>query len=386
MKFANRVTLLPPYVFATMAQRIAARRATGDHVINFGMGDPDIPMPDFLIDALCQAAHDPATHRYPSYFGLPALREAISAWYQRRFAVTLDPITEVLPLIGSKEGIANIALAFCDPGEIALVPDPGYPVYRYGAIMADGQVYPVPLRADRGWLPDLESLSQEVREQANLLWLNYPNNPTGATADLAFFAEVVTFARRYDIIICHDNPYSEICYDGYRPPSILQVPGARDVAVEFNSLSKTYNMAGMRVGMVVGNAQVIEALSRIKSNIDSGLPTMLQQTGVAALTGDQDWIQERNLIYQRRRDLLCQALSAAGIQAPPPRASLYIWGAVPAGMTSAAFANHLFEHQAIVVTPGTSFGAGGEGYFRMSVTVPDNEVTLAAERLAQLRF
>jgi LL-diaminopimelate aminotransferase len=369
-----------------MAQRIAARRAKGDHVINFGMGDPDIPMPDFLVEDLCRAAHDPATHRYPSYFGLPALREAITDWYRRRFDVTLDSGTEVLPLIGSKEGIANIALAFCDPGEIALVPDPGYPVYRYGAIMADGQVFPVPLRAERGWLPDLESIPQEIREQANLLWLNYPNNPTGATADLDFFAEVIAFARRYDIIVCHDNPYSEIGYDGYRAPSILQVPEAREVAVEFNSLSKTYNMAGVRVGMVVGNAQVIEALSRIKSNIDSGLPTMLQQTAITALTGDQSWTVERNRIYQRRRDLLCRALCAAGIQAPPPRASLYIWGAVPEGMTSAAFANHLFDQQAVVVTPGTSFGACGEGYFRMSVTVPDSDVEMAAERLAALRF
>lgn len=386
MKFANRISQLPPYVFATMAQRIAARRAQGDHVINFGMGDPDIPMPDFLIEALCDAAHDPATHRYPSYFGLPALREAITEWYRRRFDVPLDPTAEVLPLIGSKEGIANIALAFCDPGEIALVPDPGYPVYRYGAVMADGQVYPVPLRAERGWLPDLEAIPQEVREQANLLWLNYPNNPTGATADLAFFEEVVTFARRYDIIICHDNPYSEIGYDGYRAPSILQVPGAREVAVEFNSLSKTYNMAGARIGMVVGNAQVVEALSRIKSNIDSGLPTMLQRTAVTALTGDQGWIAERNRVYQRRRDLLCRALCDAGIVAPPPRASLYIWGTVPAGMTSAAFANHLFEQLAVVVTPGSSFGACGEGYFRLSVTVPDAEVEMAAERLATLRF
>ncbi len=386
MKFSNRISQLPPYIFATMAQRIADRRAKGDQVINFGMGDPDIPMPETLVDELCRAAHDPATHRYPSYFGLPALREAMADWYRRRFAVTLDPMTEVLPLIGSKEGIANIALAFCDPGEIALVPDPGYPVYHYGTILADGQVYAMPLRADRGWLPDLAAIPREICEQANLLWLNYPNNPTGALADLAFFEEVVTFARRYDIIICHDNPYSEITYDGYRPPSILQVPGARDVAVEFNSLSKTYNMAGARVGMVMGNAQAIEALSRIKSNIDSGLPTMLQQTAIAALTGDQEWIQARNCVYQRRRDLLCAALSAAGIVAPPPRASLYIWGMVPEGMTSAAFANHLFEQQALVVTPGNSFGEGGEGYFRMSVTVPDKEVAVAAERLAALRF
>jgi LL-diaminopimelate aminotransferase len=386
MKFAHRVSELPPYVFATMAGKIAARKAQGDHVINFGMGDPDLPMPDFLVDALCQAAHDPATHRYPSYFGLPALRQAIVEWYRCRFAVTLDQTTEVLPLIGSKEGIANIALAFCDPGELTLVPDPGYPVYRYGAIMADGQIYNVPLLPERGWLPDLAAIPNEICEQANLLWLNYPNNPTGAVADLDFFAEVVTFARRNDMIICHDNPYCDIGYDGYRAPSILQVAGARDVAVEFSSLSKTSNMAGARVGMVVGNPLVIEALSRIKSNIDSGLPTMLQQTAIAALTGDQTWTQERNAIYQHRRDVLCAALHEAGIDAPPPKASLYIWGRVPAGLTSQAFADRLFDEAAIVVTPGDSFGACGAGYFRLSLTVPDKDVALAADRLAALQF
>lgn len=386
MKFAQRVSELPPYVFVKMAKRIADRRARGDLVINFGMGDPDMAMPDYLIESLCQAAHDPQTHRYPSYYGLPALRQAMADWYRARFDVVLDPDAEVLPLIGSKEGIANIALAFCDPGEITLIPNPGYPVYHYGTILADGRSYEMRLRPERGWLPDLDAIPLPVREQANLMWLNYPNNPTGAVADPAFFTEVVAFAHRYDVIICHDNPYSDITYDGYCAPSILQVPGARQVAVEFNSLSKTYNMAGARVGMVVGNPQVIEALSRIKSNIDSGLPTFIQKAALTALTTDQSWILERNKIYERRRDLLCAALHAAGIAATPPRASLYIWAAVPEGMTAAAFADLLFDQQAVVVTPGTSFGDGGEGYFRLSLTVPDKEVAIAADRLAMLKF
>jgi LL-diaminopimelate aminotransferase len=386
VKFAQRISELPPYVFAKMAKRIADRRARGDLVINFGMGDPDMAMPDYLVESLCQAAHDPQTHRYPSYYGLPALRQAMADWYRARFDVVLDPDTEVLPLIGSKEGIANIALAFCDPGEITLVPDPGYPVYHYGTILADGMSYEMRLLPARGWLPDLEAIPPPVREQANLMWLNYPNNPTAGLASLDFFAEAVAFARRYDIIICHDNPYSDITYDDYHAPSILQVPGAREVAVEFNSLSKTYNMAGARVGMVVGNPQVVEALSRIKSNIDSGLPTFIQKAALTALTGEQSWILERNMVYQRRRDLLCAALQEAGIAAPKPRASLYIWGAVPEGTTSAAFADLLFEQQAVVITPGDSFGAGGEGYFRMSLTVPDKEVAIAAERLAALKL
>ena len=386
MKFAERVSGLPPYVFAKMAKRIADRAARGDKVINFGMGDPDLATPDYIIEDLCRAAHDPKTHRYPSYFGLPALRTAIADWYRQRFDVTLDPTTEVLPLIGSKEGIANIALAFCDPGELAILPDPGYPVYLYGAIMADGRTYDMPLLAERGWLPDLNALPLAVREQGNVMWLNYPNNPTGATADLAFFEEVIDFARKYDIIICHDNPYSDVTYDGYRAPSILQVPGAREVAVEFNSLSKTYNMAGARIGMVVGNPLVIDALSRIKSNIDSGIPTFVQQAAITALTGDQSWICDRNKIYERRRDLICTALQKAGIPATPPKASLYIWGPVPAGMTSAEFADRLLEEAAIVVTPGTSFGDHGEGYFRLSLTVPDADVALAAERLAKFRL
>ncbi|HMA38204.1 MAG TPA: LL-diaminopimelate aminotransferase [Chloroflexia bacterium] len=386
MKLADRINNLPPYVFASLAKRIADRRARGDQVINFGMGDPDLPMPPALVDALCTAAHDPQTHRYPNYFGLPELRRAIAGWYCDRFRVELNPETEVLPLIGSKEGIAHIALAFCDPGDRVLVPNPGYPVYRYGTLLAGGEVCEMPLLEAHGFLPDFDALDRTLPAGVTMMWLNYPNNPTGAVADLEFFARAVAFARRHEIIICHDNPYSEICFGDYRAPSILQVPGAREVAVEFHSLSKTYNMAGMRIGMVVGNAQAVEALGRIKSNVDSGVPSIVQQTALAALTQDQAWIAARNAVYERRRDRLVPALNAAGIAAPLPQGSLYVWGKTPAGLSAAAFADRLFEEAAIVVTPGSSFGSCGEGYFRLSLTVPDAEVETAVARLAQLRF
>jgi LL-diaminopimelate aminotransferase len=386
VKLAARISNLPPYVFAAMGKRIAERRARGDQVINFGMGDPDVPMPENLVDAVCDAAHVPRMHRYPNYFGLPELRQAMSGWYCRRFGVELDPDTEVLPLIGSKEGIAHAALAFCDPGDHALVPSPGYPVYRYGTLLANGVVTEMPLLAENGFLPDLDLLERTLPDRARVMWLNYPNNPTGAVAGLDFFERAVTFARRHDLIIAHDNPYSEIAYDDYRAPSILQVPGAREVAVEFHSLSKTYSMAGLRIGMIVGNAQVVEAVGRIKSNVDSGVPGIAQEAAITALTEDQRWIQERNKIYERRRDRLVPALNAAGIAAPMPKASLYIWARTPAGLSSAAFADRLFDEAAIVVTPGPSFGSCGQGYVRMSLTVPDAEVEEAVARLQKLQF
>src|SRR5690349_1043141 len=310
----------------------------------------------------------------------------MSGWYCRRFGVELDPDTEVLPLIGSKEGIAHAALAFCDPGDHALVPNPGYPVYRYGTLLANGVVSEMPLLEENGFLPDFALLERTLPDRARVMWLNYPNNPTGALAGLDFFERAVAFAKRHDLIIAHDNPYSEITYDDYQAPSILQVPGARGVAVEFHSLSKTYSMAGLRVGMVVGNAQVVEALGRVKSNVDSGVPGIAQESAITALTEDQRWIQERNKIYERRRDRLVPALNAAGIAAPLPRASLYIWARTPAGLSSAAFADRLLDEAAIVVTPGPSFGSCGQGYVRMSLTVPDADVEEAVARLQKLSF
>lgn len=380
MRFAGRVAKLPPYLFAGLAKKIADLRARGIEIINFGMGDPDVPTPAYLQEAMRKALESPQNSRYPDYFGKPALRRAIADWYSWRFGVALEPDTEVLPLIGSKEGIANVALAFTDPGEGALVPDPSYPVYKFGTIMANGAPIPLPLSEDNGWLPDFDKIDLSSGPEINVIWLNYPNNPTGAVADLAFFERAVHWAKKHDVIIAHDNPYSEVAYDGFKPPSIMQVPGAKDIAVEFNSLSKTYSMAGYRMGMVVGNASIIEVLGRIKSNIDSGIYGAVQDTAIAALTGDQTWIPERNEIYRRRRDKLCDALKAMGIQAPRPKASLYIWGRVPTGYTSRQYADEMLDKIGVAITPGSGYGAQGEGYFRMSLTVADTEVDEAVKR------
>ncbi len=382
MRFAGRVEKLPPYVFAGMAKKLAALRARGIQVINFGMGDPDVPTPEYLQEAMREAIGANQNSRYPDYFGKIALRHAIADWYSWRFGVSLEAESEVLPLIGSKEGIANVALAFTDPGEGALVPDPAYPVYKFGTLMANGAPIPLPLTEEHGWLPDLDKIDLQSGPQINVIWLNYPNNPTGATADHEFFEHAVHWAKKNDVIIAHDNPYSEVAYDGYKPPSIFEVPGAKDVAVEFNSLSKTYSMAGYRIGMVVGNAEIIEVLGRIKSNIDSGIFGAIQDTAIAALTGDQSWIPERNEIYRRRRDKVCDTLRAIGIDAPKPRASLYIWARVPQGYTSRTFADSLLDKTGVAVTPGSSYGAQGEGYFRMSLTVSDAEVETAVKRLS----
>jgi LL-diaminopimelate aminotransferase len=386
MRFASRIEKLPPYVFAGMAKKLADLRERGVSVINFTMGDPDVPTPNYLLDDLSEAVRRVENMRYPNYFGKPRLRQAIAGWYETRFGVGLEPDTEVLPLIGSKEGIANIALAFVDPGESALVPDPSYPVYKYGTIMADGEVVPFPLLEENGYLPDLDALSREIKTGMNILWLNYPNNPTGAVADLDFFERVVYWARRHDVIVAHDNPYSEIAYDGYRPPSILEVPGAKDVAVEFNSLSKTYSMAGERIGMAVGNSEVISVLGRIKSNIDSGVFGAIQDTAVTALCGDQSWIAARNDIYRRRRDQLCDVLNEIGIHASRPKAGLYIWARVPEGYTSKSFADTLLDRSGIAVTPGSSYGEQGEGYFRISLTVDDEQVEEGIGRLRSLEL
>ena len=386
MKFASRIDKLPPYVFAGTAAKLAALRASGVDVLNFTMGDPDVPTPDYLLDTMCEAIHLPENARYPDYFGKPTLRRAIADWYGSRFGVQLEPDTEVLPLIGSKEGIANVALAFVDPGEAVLVPDPSYPVYKFGTIMADGVVCALPVTEENKWLPDFDSIGPELAEQVNVIWLNYPNNPTGALADLDFFERAVAWAKQYDVIIAHDNPYSEITYDGFRAPSILQVPDAKAVAVEFNSLSKTYSMAGNRIGMAVGNAEVINVLGRIKTNIDSGVYGAVQDTATAALTGDQSWIPARNEIYKRRRDKLCDALSRAGISVSKPKAGLYLWARVPEGYRSAAFADLLLQQLGIAVTAGASYGQQGEGYFRMSLTVPDREVDAAVTRIEGLKL
>ncbi len=377
---------VPPYVFAHVAKLIAEKQAQGIDVINLGIGSPDLPSPPHVVKALQEAAADPKNHRYPSYTGLPQLRQAIADWYRRRFEVELDPDREVVPLIGSKEGIAHLALAVVGPGDIALIPDPGYPTYQMGTILADAEPYPVPLLAENDFLPDLEAIPEDVLQRARILWLNYPNNPTGAIASLEFFEEVVVFARRHNLIVAHDNPYSDVTFDGYVAPSFLQVPGAKEVAVELHSLSKTYNMAGWRVGMAVGNAEVIEGLIRVKSNVDTGIFNPIQYAAIAALTEtDANWLAERNATYQRRRDILVNGLRAAGLHAFEPKATLYVWARVPEGWTSQEFSIHVLDEAGVWLTPGTAYGASGEGYVRLSICAPEERLQEAMERLQGLK-
>lgn len=386
MKIADRVGNLPPYVFAQAGRRIQELASQGKDIIRLDIGSPDLPPSDFVIDATVHSLRDPKKHGYGGYYGTPQLRRAMAAYYEHRFGVRLNPDKEIAPLIGSKEGIANVALAFVDPGLPVLVPDPGYPTYRLGAMLAGGVPVSMPLVAENEYLPDLDAIPQDVARSAQIMWLNYPNNPTGAVASLEFFERVVDFAQRYDILVCHDNPYCDITFDGYTAPSLLEVPGAMGVALEFNSLSKTYNMAGWRVGMAVGNVVAVEALARTKTNIDSGIFLPIQDGAGAALTGDQSWLRERNEIYQQRRDLILQTLQALGIRAERPVASLYVWAQVPESYTSVEFATLLLEGAGISTAPGSAFGAFGEGYLRISVGMSTDRIREAMERLKHLEF
>jgi len=382
VRFSKRIEQLPPYLFVGISRIIAEKRARGEEVISFGIGDPDLPTPPHVVERLIRASHDPVNHRYPETDGLPELRRAIAHWYQHRFGVRLDPDKEVVPLIGAKEGIGHVALCFLDPGDTALVPDPGYPVYSVGTMFAGGQSYWLPLKEENGWLPDLEAIPEDVARQAKVLWINYPNNPTAAVAPREFFERVVRFAREYDVAVLHDACYSEVFYDGYRPMSFLEVDGAREVGIEFHSLSKSYNMTGWRIGMAVGNAQMINALFRVKSNLDSGIPQAIQEMAIEALTGPQDSVEERNAIYQRRRDKLVAALRALGLHVTPPKASFYLWVKVPEGFTSGEFATRLLEERNIVVVPGRGYGPSGEGYVRFSLTLSDSQLDKGLERLS----
>jgi LL-diaminopimelate aminotransferase len=382
MKMARRIENLPPYLFVEITRKIAEKKAKGEDVVSFGIGDPDIPTPPHVINRLCQAAQDPANHRYPESDSLPELRRAVAQWYEKRFNVVFDPDKEVLPLIGAKEGIAHIAFCFIDPGDTVLVPDPGYPVYSIGTSLAGGRPYYLDLSQENGFLPDLSSVTEHIARRAKLLWINYPNNPTGAVADLDFFQSTVQFARKYNVAVCHDGPYTEVAFDGYQAPSFMQAEGAREVGVEFHSLSKSYNMTGWRIGMVVGNAEMIKALKILKSNIDSGIPQAIQYAAIEALTGPQDCIQEHNAIYQRRRDLVVEVLNKIGLETIPPKASLYVWAKVPEGYNSTDFATDLLEQVGVVVTPGLGYGRHGEGYVRLSLTVPDVTLVKGLSRLA----
>ncbi|MBA7506751.1 LL-diaminopimelate aminotransferase [subsurface metagenome] len=382
---SKRVENLAPYLFVEITKKIAERKAKGEDVVSFAIGDPDIPTPPHIINRLCQAAQDPANHRYPETAGLPKLRQAIAEWYKRRFGVSLDADNEVLPLIGAKEGVAHIAFCFIDPGDIALVPDPGYPVYSISTNLVGGEPYYMPLTEENNFLPDFNTIPDDVLKRAKLLWINYPNNPTGAVADLDFFNRVVKFAQQHDLAICHDAPYTEVAFDGYQPVSFMQAEGAKEVGVEFHSLSKSYNMAGWRIGMVVGNPTMVDALKRLKSNLDSGIPQAIQYAAIEALTGPQDCIQEHNAIYQRRRDLAIDMLNSIGLKAKPPKASLYIWAKVPEGYTSMDLATDLLEKVGVVVTPGVGYGKGGEGYVRLSLTITDAGLVKGLSRLAGWR-
>jgi LL-diaminopimelate aminotransferase len=378
---AKRLQALPPYLFAEMDRLKQEQVKKGVDIISLGIGDPDLPTPPHIIQALAQAAADPANHQYPSYEGMPAFRKAVANWYRSRFGVTLDPATEVLSLIGSKEGIGHLSLAFVNPGDVVLVPDPAYPVYQAGTIFASGEAHPMPLTRERGFLPDLDAIPTQVLKRARILWLNYPNNPTGAVAPREFLARAVEFAGRHRLILAHDAPYSELAYDGYRPESILSISGAKEVAVEFHSLSKTYNMTGWRVGFAVGNAEILKGLGRVKTNLDSGVFQAVQEAGIAALTGPQQCVADNCRIYQERRDVLVESLRGMGFAVDAPKATFYLWVPVPKGFTSKSFSLEILAKAGIVLTPGSGFGAAGEGYVRATFTVNVDRIREAVERI-----
>jgi len=384
-KKAQRLEKLPVYLFAQLDEAKRKLEEKGVDVIDLGVGDPDVPTPSPIIDRLVKAAKDPQNHRYPPYEGLLSFREEVARWYLRRFGVSLDPEKEVMTLIGSKEGIAHICLGLLDPGDLALVPEPAYPVYQAGVIFAGAQPYYMPLLEDNGFLPSLGDINPEVALQAKLMWINYPNNPTAATVDVDFFREVVEFARRYNIVLCHDLAYSELSYDGYRAPSLLQVEGAKEIAVEFHSLSKSFCMTGWRIGFAVGNKDLLGALKGVKTNIDSGVFQAVQEAGEEALRMGEELISRIREIYRRRRDFFVQGLKDLGWEVSLPRATFYLWIKVPENGSSFDFARTLLEKCGIVVTPGVGFGPSGEGYIRVALTVDEERLKEALDRLEKVK-
>lgn len=379
---ASRLAKLPPYLFVEIDRKKREALAKGVDIINLGVGDPDLPTPEHIVRALNEAASRPANHRYPESEGLPAFRVAACNWYKQRFGVTLDPERECINLIGAKEGLGHLPLAFVEPGDIVLMPDPAYPVYQAATIFAGGQPHFMPLLRENAFLPDLDAIPEDVARKARLMYLNYPNNPTGGVATRDFYERVVEFALKYGVIVAQDNTYSEIAFDGYRPISFLEVPGAKDVGVEFHSLSKTFNMTGWRCGFVVGRAEIVDALRRVKSNLDSGAFQAVQEAGVVALTSSPDAVAVRNsAVYQERRDVLVEALRAAGLSVEMPRATFYVWPKVPEGYTSASFVGLLIDRAGIVCTPGSGFGRHGEGFVRFALTADRSRLLEAVERI-----
>jgi LL-diaminopimelate aminotransferase len=383
---AERLRRLPPYLFQEIDRLKAELTSKGVDVINLGVGDPDLPTPPHIIERLSAAALDPANHQYPSYSGMNDFRVSVAGWYKRRFGVELDPPGEVLTLIGSKEGIAHLPLAIIDPGDLALVPSPAYPVYHVATMFAGGESYFMPLVKENGFLPDLDAIPCDVAKRARVIFVNYPNNPTGATAERDFFERVVEFALQYDVIVCHDAAYTEMAFDGYRPMSFLEVPGAKEVGIEFHSLSKTYNMTGWRLGFAVGNADVIGSLGQVKSNIDSGAFNAVQYAGIAALEGSQEPVLEMQRIYGERRDVLLAGLKKAGLQPDVPKATFYVWCPTPPRFSSKDFTSLLLKEAGIVTTPGSGFGDPGEGYVRMALTVSKERLEEAVSRILKLSF
>ena len=386
MEFAKRLDTVPPYLFVEISRKIAAKKAQGINVISFGIGDPDIPTPATVIEELRLTSLDSVNHRYPETDGLPEFRSAVSDWYKKRFNVDLDSDNEILPLIGAKEGIGHAALCFINPGDIALIPDPGYPVYSVGTWFAGGECYWMPLKEENGWLPDLGSIPEGILKKSKVMWLNYPNNPTGAVVDEEYFKEVIAFAKQHNIAILHDACYTEVAYDGYKPISFLQIPGAMDVGIEFHSLSKSYNMTGWRVGVAAGNKDMIDALMVVKSNLDSGIPNAVQYMGIEALKSTDQEIIDRNNIYQSRRDKVVAALKKIGLDVDPPKASLYVWAKIPSGYKSAEFAELILEQTNVVVTAGNGYGPSGEGYIRLSLTIGDDDLDEGIKRLQSLKI
>ena len=381
MNFAQRIDKVPPYLFVEISRKIAKKKAEGINVISFGIGDPDLETPPRVVDELRQTALDPVNHRYPETDGLPEYRKAVSDWYRRRFGVSLDSDKEILPLIGAKEGIGHASFCFIDPGDIALVPDPGYPVYSVGTWFSGGECHWMPLKEENGWVPDLTAIPGDVAKRAKVIWLNYPNNPTGAVVESDYLKEVVQFAKEFDIAVMYDAAYTEVAFDGYRPISFMEIPGAIDVGLEFHSLSKSYNMTGWRLGSAVGNQDMIEALMVIKSNLDSGVPNAVQYMGIEALKISDDEIEARNMIYQQRRDKVVSALEKMGLEVTSPKAGLYVWAKVPVGYTSAQFAEILLEERDVVVTAGNGYGPSGEGYIRLSLTISESDLSEGLDRL-----
>ena len=384
--YSNRINALPPYLFAAIDEARDELIARGVDVIDLGVGDPDLPTPQHIVEALREAVCDPMTHHYPSYAGMMEFRKAAAEWCKKYKGIELDPATEVLSLIGSKEAVAHVPIAFVNPGDVVLYTDPGYPVYKIGTLFADGEPYPLPLKAENSFLPDLDSIPEDVLKRARIFFFNYPNNPTAATADFEFFDKVVEFCKKYDIIAVHDNAYSQMTYDDYESPSFLAAKGAMDIGIELYSHSKTYNMTGWRLGFAVGNKDLIKGLGKVKSNVDSGVFDAIQIAGIAALRSSQACVEETNKVYEERRDALVEGLKAMGLEIRPPKATFYVWAPVPEGFNSIDFAKLLLEEAGIVATPGVGFGDAGEGYIRFALTKPVDRIKEAVERMKKLKL